>query len=59
MPTSCLGDARWVRVGVVAYGIDLDQEDDAGVSGVYSDDAHRDGSFDVEKAALGPRVRRG
>lgn len=59
VPTSCLSDALWVRVGVVAYGIELDQENDAEVGGVYSDDAHRDGTFNVEKPALGPRVRRG
>jgi hypothetical protein len=59
VPTACLGDARWVRVGVVAYGVDLDQEDGARVSGVYSDDAHRDGTFDVDKPAVGPKVRRG
>jgi hypothetical protein len=59
VPTACLGDARWVRVGVVAYGVDLDQEDGARVSGAYSDDAHRDGTFDVDKPALGPKARRG
>jgi hypothetical protein len=59
VPTSCLGDARWVRVGVVAYGLDLDQVNDAEVGGVHSDDAHRDGTFDVKKPALGPMVRRG
>lgn len=58
VPTSCLGGARWVRVGVVAYGVDLDQEDDAQARGIYSDDAHRDGTFDVEKPALGPRASR-
>ncbi len=59
VPTSCLGDPRWVRVGVVAFGVDLDQGDDAQARGVYSDDAHRDGTFDVENPALGPKVRRG
>lgn len=58
VPTSCLGDARWVRVGAVAFGADLAQED-AEVVRTYSDDAHRDGTVDVEKPALGPRVRRG
>lgn len=57
--TSCLGDARWVRVGVVAYGVDLDQQDDTEAGGIYSDDAHREGTVDVEKPALGPRVHRG
>lgn len=56
VPTSCLGDARWVRVGVVAYGVDLDQEDEVQAGGVYSDDAHRDGAYDGEKPALGPKV---
>lgn len=59
VPTTCLGDPRWVRAGVVAFGADLDQEDDAQAGGIYSDDAHRDGTVDVEKPALGPKVRRG
>jgi hypothetical protein len=59
VPTSCVGDARWVRAGVIAFGVDLDQQDDAEAGGIYSDDAHRNGTFDLEKPALGPRVRRG
>lgn len=58
VPTSCLRDPRWVRVGVVAFGGDLDQENDSNTDGIYSDDAHRDGTFDADKPALGPRVRR-
>lgn len=59
VPTSCLGDARWVRAGVVAFGADLDEGGDAEVGGVYADDANRDGIFDDERPALGPKVRRG
>lgn len=59
VPTSCLSDPRWVRVGVAAFGTDLDQVSGSEVGGIYSDDAHRDGTFNAEKPALGPRVHRG
>jgi hypothetical protein len=62
VPTSCLGDPRWVRVGLGAEGLDLDQEDPE-VPGVYSDDANRFGDFadlnDFADLGDGPKVRRG
>jgi hypothetical protein len=60
VPTACLGAPRWVRVGVMAGGIE-----DTSSPGhpydfeMYSDDANSDVLVTQEWPVLGPKVRRG
>jgi hypothetical protein len=57
LPASCVGDPRWVQVGVGAAAILLvDGQPDEGAA--YADDAVRDGEV-RDRIALGPKVRRG
>ena len=61
LPTSCLGEPRWVRVGVVAEGLeDVATEEHPYDFEMYLDDG---GSAGLGAArswpSLGPRVRRG
>ena len=57
LPTSCLGDPRWVQVGVGAVALDaVDGQPDEGAA--YADDAIRVGEI-RDRIALGPKVHRG
>lgn len=59
LPTSCLGDPRWVRVGVgVAVLTTATNAEGAEEVAVLADDAHRAGDV-RDRIALGPQVRRG
>ncbi len=59
IPSSCLGDPRWVQVGagVVSLGTVTTAEGAEQVV-VFADDAHRAGEI-RDRIALGPKVRRG
>ena len=58
LPTSCLDNPRWVRVGVGAVALDDDDAEQPDGGTVYADDAHRAGEI-RERIASGPKVRRG
>ncbi|MBD3926596.1 hypothetical protein IEZ26_18395 [Nocardioides cavernae] len=57
LPASCLGDPRWVQVGVGAVAVAaLEGQPDEGAA--HADDAIRVGEI-RDRIALGPKVRRG
>ncbi len=60
VPSSCLDEARWVRLGVGAIGFDLPEEEaevpDAFV--IFADDGHR-GTIRDTSIGKGPKVHRG
>lgn len=59
IPTSCLGDPRWVRVGAGVASVEtVTSADGAEEMVVLADDAHRAGEV-RERIAPGPKVRRG
>jgi hypothetical protein len=59
IPASCLGDPRWVRVGVgVAVLTTATNAEGVEEVVVLADDAHRAGDI-RDRIALGPKVRRG
>jgi hypothetical protein len=59
VPTSCLGDPRWVRVGAGVASVEtVPSVDGAEEMVVLADDAHRAGEI-RDRIALGPKVRRG
>lgn len=59
VPASCLGDPRWVRVGVgVAVLTTATSAEGVEEVVVLADDAHRTGEI-RDRIALGPQVRRG
>lgn len=59
IPTSCLGDPRWVQVGAGVASVEtVTSADGAEEMVVVADDAHRAGEV-RERIALGPKVRRG
>lgn len=57
LPTSCLGEPRWVQVGVLALGVDRDPDAPARVAS-FVDDGHRETARE-NRLGWGPRVRRG
>ena len=60
VPTACLGAPRWVRVGLMAGGIeDTRTEEHPYDFEMYSDDANSDVLVTQEWPVLGPKVRRG
>ncbi len=59
IPTSCLGDPRWVQVGVGVASVETGTTaEGAEEAVVFADDAHRAGEI-RDRIALGPKVRRG
>ena len=60
IPTSCLGDPRWVQVGAGIASVEtMTGADGAETVTVYADDAHRAGTVDDDALAKGPKVHRG
>ena len=59
IPTACLGDPRWVQVGVGVASVERVTGADGSEEFVtHADDAHRTGDV-RDRIALGPKVRRG
>ena len=59
IPTSCLGDPRWVQVGAGVASVEtVTSADGAEEMAVFADDAHRVGEI-RDMIAVGPKVRRG
>ena len=59
IPTSCLRNPEWVRIGVLSLGIERDAiERRAEVYELFFDDAHLTGGFEDHGVRLGPEVRR-
>ena len=59
IPTSCLGDPRWVQVGAGVASVEtVTSADGAAEMAVFADDAHRVGEI-RDMIAFGPKVRRG
>lgn len=59
VPSACLDDARWVRLGVGAIGfVEPVGGELPDPFALFADDAHRDGSI-RDNIAKGPKVRRG
>lgn len=61
LPTSCVGDPRWVQVGVgiVRVSEPTTHPEAPGALVVFADDGHRDGDIRENDVAKGPRVHRG
>jgi hypothetical protein len=59
VPTACIGNPRWVRVGVGALGVSWPPEgQDQMEFDIFADDGGR-ATFANEPPVLGPRIRRG
>ncbi len=60
VPTSCLGDPRWVQVGAGVASLEtVTGADGAEQALVFADDAHRVGTVGYDNLSKGPKVRRG